>query len=113
MKEIKVNFVLTDGTIETIEVPTYNTLMEATKYYSKNGYIETIDAECGGACACATCHVIVDDKWIDKVGKQPEGSAEQALLDYEHKANDNSRLSCQIILDESMDGLTVHIPYDK
>ena len=110
MKEIKVNFVLTDGTIETIQVPIYNTLMEATKYYSKKGYIETIDAECGGACACATCHVIIDDKWIDKVGKQPEGSSEQALLDYEHKANDNSRLSCQIILDETLDGLTVHIP---
>ena len=110
MREIKVNFVLKNGSVETIEVPIYNTLMEATKYYSKNGYIETIDAECGGSCACCTCHVIIDDEWIDKVGKQPEGSAEQALLDYEVLSKDNSRLSCQVILDESIDGLTVHIP---
>ena len=57
-----------------------------------------------------TARALIDDEWIDKVGKQPEGSAEQALLDYEVLSKDNSRLSCQVILDESMDGLTVHIP---
>ena len=84
--------------------------MEASKYYSQDSYIENIDAECGGACACATCHVIVDDKWIDKVGKPKGDSAEQELLDYEPKASENSRLSCQITLDEKLDGLIVHIP---
>tara|TARA_A100001011_G_scaffold192811_1_gene201405 strand:+ start:147 stop:482 length:336 start_codon:yes stop_codon:yes gene_type:complete len=110
MKNIKVHFKTTDGKIETVEVPEFNTLMEASKYYSKDGYIEDIDADCGGSCSCATCHVIVDDKWIDKVGKADDVSAEQDLLDYEPKAKPNSRLSCQITLDKELDGLIVHIP---
>lgn len=110
MKNIKVHFKTTDGKIETVECPEYNTLMEASKYYSQAGYIENIDAECGGACACATCHVIVDEKWIDKVGKPKGDSAEQELLDYEPLAKDNSRLSCQIFLEKKHDGLTVKIP---
>ena len=110
MKNIKVHFKTTNGEIETVECPEYNTVMEASKYYSQDSYIENIDAECGGACACATCHVIVDDKWIDKVGKPKGDSAEQELLDYEPKATENSRLSCQITLDEKLDGLIVHIP---
>ena len=110
MKNIKVHFKTTNGEIETVECPEYNTVMEASKYYSQDSYIENIDAECGGACACATCHVIVDDKWIDKVGKPKGDSAEQELLDYEPKASENSRLSCQITLDEKLDGLIVHIP---
>ena len=110
MKNIKVHFKTTDGEIETVECPEYNTVMEASKYYSQDSYIENIGAECGGGCACATCHVIVDDKWIDKVGKPKGDSAEQELLDYEPKASENSRLSCQITLDEKLDGLIVHIP---
>jgi len=110
MKNIKVHFKTTNGEIETVECPEYNTVMEASKYYSEASYIENIDAECGGACACATCHVIVDEKWIDKVGKPKGDSAEQELLDYEPKATENSRLSCQITLDNKLDGLIVHIP---
>ena len=63
-------------------MPVYNTLMEAARYYSKAGYIDNIDADCGGACSCATCHVWVDDKWAYKVGKQDDNSAEQELLDF-------------------------------
>ncbi len=110
MKQVKVHFKTTDGEIETVECPEFNTVMEASKYYSRASYIENIDAECGGACACATCHVIVDDKWIDKVGKPKGDSAEQELLDYEPKATENSRLSCQITLEKKLDGLIVHIP---
>ena len=110
MKNIKVHFKTTDGETETVECPEFNTVMEASRYFSKHGYIEDIDADCGGSCSCATCHVIVDDKWIDKVGKPKGDSAEQELLDYEPKMKPNSRLSCQIVLDEELDGLIVHIP---
>ena len=110
MKNIKVHFVTRKGETETVEVPVYNTLMEASRYYSKAGYIDNIDADCGGAFSCATCHVWVDKNWVDKVGKPKGDSAEQELLDYDPLMKENSRLSCQITLDEKLDGLIVHIP---
>lgn len=64
-----------------------------------------IKAECGGACACATCHVYVDEEWLDKL---PEiGEEEEDMLDSAFDLQDNSRLSCQLIMDESLDGLKV------
>jgi len=111
MKNIKVTFYWDDDKQhETVEVPIHHSLMEASKYYSRDNYIQGIEADCGGSCACCTCHVIVDDKWINKVGKMKESSAEQELLDYEHKATKNSRLACQIDLTEKLDGLIVRIP---
>ena len=89
MKNIKVHFKTRNGETETVEAPEFNTLMEASRYYSKNGYIDNIDADCGGACSCATCHVWVDEKWVDKVGKPDETSAEQELLDYDPLAKPN------------------------
>lgn len=64
-----------------------------------------IKAECGGACSCATCHVYVDDKWKDKL--YPPTQEEIGQLDGAFEVKDNSRLSCQIILNEEMDGLKV------
>ncbi len=64
-----------------------------------------IKAECGGACACATCHVYVDQAWLDKIPDIRED--EEEMLDEAFNQEDNSRLSCQIILDESLDGLRV------
>ena len=110
MKNIKVHFKTRNGQIETVAAPEVNTLMEASRYFSKNGYIASIDADCGGACSCATCHVWKDEKSVDKVGKPDETSAEQELLDYDPLAKPNSRLSCQITLDKKLDGLIVHIP---
>ena len=110
MKNIKVHFKTTDGETETVECPEFNTVMEASRYFSKHGYIEDIDADCGGSCSCATCHVWIDEKWADKVGKPKGDSAEQELLDYDPLMKENSRLSCQITLDEKLDGLIVHIP---
>ena len=110
MQKVKVHFVTRNGKTETVECPPFNTVMEASRYYSANGYIDNIDADCGGACSCATCHVWIDDKWVDKVGKPKGDSAEQELLDYDPLAKENSRLSCQITLDEKLDGLIVHIP---
>ncbi len=64
-----------------------------------------IKAECGGACACATCHVYVDDAWMDKIPAMRD--EEEEMLDDAFEVQDNSRLSCQIILDESLDGLSL------
>ena len=108
---IEVTFIQKDtGEKETIQVPENTTLMEASRFYSKNKYVSGIEGDCGGNCSCATCHVWVDDKWADKVGKPDDNSAEQELLDYDPLMKENSRLSCQITLDEKLDGLIVHIP---
>lgn len=70
--------------------------------------IEGIVAECGGACACATCHCIVAAEWADKV--ESASSGEDSMLDAVSERQENSRLSCQIIVTEEMDGLVVHLP---
>ena len=64
-----------------------------------------IKAECGGACCCATCHVYVDEAWQDKI--YPMRDDEDEMLDENHDREDNSRLSCQIIMTEELDGLSV------
>ena len=102
----KIKYIEHGGKEHEIDVPNGLTVMEGA---IKNN-IPGIDADCGGACACATCHVWVDEQWVDKVGKPDETSAEQELLDYDPLAKPNSRLSCQITLEEKLDGLIVHIP---
>lgn len=64
-----------------------------------------IKAECGGACACATCHVYVDPDWMDKLADMRD--EEEEMLDEAFDLEDNSRLSCQLIMDEGLDGLKV------
>ena len=66
-----------------------------------------IKAECGGACACATCHVYVDEKWMDKIPDMRED--EEEMLDEAFNYEDNSRLSCQIIMSEELDGLEIRL----
>lgn len=66
-----------------------------------------IKAECGGACACATCHVIVDAAWVDKI--PPMGEEEDYMLDEVFDRQENSRLSCQIIMSDELDGLKVRL----
>jgi 2Fe-2S ferredoxin len=67
-----------------------------------------IDADCGGACACATCHVYVDPAWLDKLPKQQE--MEVQMLDFAQEVKPNSRLSCQIKVTSALDGLIVRTP---
>jgi 2Fe-2S ferredoxin len=67
-----------------------------------------IDADCGGACACATCHVYVDEKWVDKTGKSE--TMEQDMLDFAFEVSDQSRLSCQIKVSDELNGLIVRLP---
>lgn len=66
-----------------------------------------IKAECGGACACATCHVYVDEAWLERLHDM--GEEEENMLDEAFDLQDNSRLSCQLIMDETLDGLKVRL----
>ncbi len=102
---IKVTFVQPDGTVRTIEGATPGkSLMEVAK---TNG-IEGIYADCGGGCACATCHVYVDPEWMGAVG-QPD-DIESATLDLAADVlKPNSRLSCQIVVRDELDGLKVTV----
>ena len=91
------------GKKSEIEYDSNFTLMETLR---DNGY--DIEASCGGCCACATCHVYIDKKWFDKL---PETSdSEQDMLDVAFEPNKSSRLSCQIITTEELDGLVVKMP---
>jgi len=92
------------GEERSIEAKNGETVMEAA---IKNS-IPGIDADCGGACACATCHVYVDDAFMDKVGK-PE-DMEQSMLDFAENVQANSRLCCQITVSDDLDGLKVTTP---
>lgn len=100
----KIIFVDSDGTERKIEASNGESVMEAA---IKNS-IPGIDADCGGACACATCHVYVDTAFMDKVGEQEE--MEKSMLDFAENVEANSRLSCQITVSDELDGLRISTP---
>ena len=100
----KVTYIEHNGKSHTIEVPNELSVMEG----AIQNNIPGIDADCGGACACATCHVYVDEKWFDKLKKKEP--AEQDMLDMAFEPKKVSRLSCQIIATEELDGLVVKMP---
>lgn len=100
----KITFTQPDGSSQTVEAETGLTVMEAAKLNSIAG----IDAECGGACACATCHIYIDDAWQEKVGKPSE--MEEDMLDFAFDVRPSSRLSCQIKVTPAIDGLVVAVP---
>ena len=108
MKNIKVHFKTRNGQTETVEAPEFNTLMEASRYYSQNGYIDSRDADCGGACSCATCHVYVKEDCLEKISDKSE--MEEAMLSLSPDRKLNSRLACQIPITEELDGLEVSMP---
>jgi len=101
---IKVTFIDASGKAREIEASEGATLMEAA---IKNA-VPGIDAECGGACACATCHVYVDEAWLSKVGTA--SAMEESMLDFAKGVKPNSRLSCQIKVTDALDGLVVTTP---
>jgi len=102
-----------NGSKIPVEVDTGASLMEAAKFYSKVD-IPEIPADCGGSCACATCHVYVDQRWLAKHGKTRDNTPEIELLEYEKGFKDGeSRLACQIVLTKEHDGLIVHLRNDE
>ena len=100
----KITYIEQNGNSKTIEVDNGLTVMEG----AVQNNIPGIDADCGGAMACATCHVYVEDSWLNKLPKPEE--AEQDMIDMAYKPNKNSRLSCQIVVSDKIDGLTVTTP---
>ena len=100
----KITFVEYDGTVHTLDAEIGATVMETA---IKND-IPGIEAECGGACACATCHVYVDEDWLERTGGP--SPMEEDMLDFGYDVRPNSRLSCQIKVTEALDGLVVRTP---
>jgi 2Fe-2S ferredoxin len=100
----KITFIEHDGTKHTVDAEIGSTVMES----AMRGGVESIVAECGGGCTCATCLVHVDETWFEKVG--PPSSEEEAMLDSAFEVKPTSRLSCQIKVTEALDGLIVHTP---
>jgi len=100
----KVTFIDFEENQTDVEVQVGYSLMEAAVVND----VEGIDADCGGACACATCHVYVDQDWTAIVGPAEELEAE--MLDVAEEVKENSRLSCQIKITEELDGLIVRTP---
>jgi len=101
---VKITFIEHNGTEHVVEAEAGMTVMETSIKNSVPG----IEAECGGACACATCHVYVDPAWQDKAGTREE--MEEDMLDFAFEVEDNSRLSCQIKVTAELDGLIVRLP---
>ena len=101
---VKITFIQPDGTSQVVEAEPGITVMEA----AKKALVAGIEAECGGACACATCHVYVDAGWTGKTGKPAE--MEEDMLDFAFDVREESRLSCQIKVTAELDGLVVRVP---
>ena len=100
----KLTYIESNGTEHTVDAEVGATVMETA---IKNA-VPGIEAECGGACACATCHVYIEDAWREKVGGP--SPMEEDMLDFGYDVRPNSRLSCQIKVTDTLDGLTVRIP---
>ena len=98
-----IKFIEHSGTEHEIDISNGLTIMEGA---TKNK-VPGIDADCGGACACATCHVYIDEKWTNKLKNMDDD--EESMLDQAFDVKNNSRLSCQIDLSEELDGLEIEI----
>ena len=100
----KINYIIDKENTQTIEVATGLTVMEGAIQNDVPG----IDADCGGGMACATCHVYIKEEWFDKLPKKEDG--EEDMLDMAFEPKKNSRLSCQIIVSDDLEGFTVTTP---
>ncbi|MEM6462067.1 MAG: 2Fe-2S iron-sulfur cluster-binding protein [Pseudomonadota bacterium] len=100
----KLTIVAFDGMRFEIDAADGSTVMENAVRNSVPG----IEAECGGACACATCHVYIDEEWSSAVGAPDV--MEEDMLDFAYEVKPNSRLSCQVKISPELDGLIVHVP---
>ena len=101
---VKITYIENNGKSHTVEVAEGLTVMEG----AVQNDIPGIDADCGGGMACATCHVYVKEEWLDKLPKKEDG--EEDMLDMAYEPKKNSRLSCQLLVTDELDGLVVNIP---
>jgi 2Fe-2S ferredoxin len=100
----KVTFIAHNGKRHDVDVAVSENLMRA----ATDNNVPGIDGDCGGQCACATCHVYVDSTWADKL--PPMETRENDMLNFSSERKDNSRLACQIVITDALDGLTVTMP---
>jgi len=103
----KVRFVEADGREREVQAAVGISLMETAKQHAIVGIV----AQCGGACACATCHVYVDRAWVERL--PPPEDMEVGMLESAWEPRDNSRLSCQITITAALDGLRVTVPEEQ
>ena len=103
----KITYIEHTGTEHVIDVATGLTVMAG----AVRNLVPGIDADCGGACACATCHVYVDPAWADKTGSRQ--AMEDSMLDFAEEVQETSRLSCQIKVSDELDGLVVRMPQNQ
>ncbi len=102
----KVTYIEHNDTAHEVEVPLGLSVMRG----AVDNNVPGIDADCGGECACATCHVYVEPEWLDKTGLPEPGSQEASMLSFAAVTQPNSRLSCQLQMREELDGLVVRMP---
>ncbi|MBC6403117.1 MAG: (2Fe-2S)-binding protein [Hyphomonadaceae bacterium] len=100
----KITFIDHTGTSRNVEAKNGASIMEA----AVQNMIPGIDADCGGACACATCHVYVDEAWTSSL--KDKDDMEESMLDFAEMVQGNSRLSCQILMSDDLDGIIVTTP---
>ena len=100
----KITYIEHSGKSHVVEIPNELSVMEG----AMQNNIPGIDADCGGGCACATCHIYVDEKWFGKLKKKDD--AEQDMLDMAFEPNKFSRLACQITITDDLDGMVVKMP---
>ncbi len=100
----KITYIEHNGAEHVVEAEAGVSVMEA----AVKNMVPGIDADCGGACACATCHVYVDPAWAEKVGAKD--AMEESMLDFAGSPQETSRLSCQIRITDALDGLIVRLP---
>ena len=100
----KITFINHDGSSQEADVESGTSLMQAAL---DNG-VDAMVAECGGACSCATCHCYIDENWASKV--TPPSDTEKDMLECVIEPKDNSRLGCQVFVDDSLDGIVVSMP---
>ena len=100
----KITYIEHNGKTHEVEVKEGLSVMEG----AINNMVPGIDADCGGACACATCHCYVDGAFADKTGEK--GAMEESMLDFAEDVTEQSRLSCQIEVSDALDGLIVRLP---
>jgi ferredoxin, 2Fe-2S len=100
----KITFISYDGKRRTVEVAPGTTLMRA----ATDNRVEGIDGDCGGNCACATCHVYIDPAWVDRLGARTPSEVD--MLNLVAELRETSRLACQIDVDARLDGLIVTTP---
>ena len=100
----KITYIENNGKSHTIDVANGLSVMEGAVQNNITG----IDADCGGGMACATCHVYVKEEWFDKLPKKEDG--EEDMLDMAFEPKKFSRLSCQLMVSDDLDGLVVNLP---